>query len=55
MNRIRNEEAKQLLAQGMSIDEVSEKLGYSDYRSFHRIFKKMNGESPSQWKKRSAR
>ena len=55
VNRIRNEEAKQLLAQGMSIDEVSEKLGYSDYRSFHRIFKKMNGESPSQWKKRSAR
>ena len=55
VNRIRNEEAKRMLDSGKSIDEVSEILGYSDYRSFHRIFKKMNGESPSQWKKRSAR
>ena len=55
VNRTRNDEAKKLLESGMSIDEVSETLGYSDYRSFHRIFKRMNGESPSQWKKHTAR
>lgn len=55
VNRIRNEEAKNMLGSGKRIDEVSESLGYSDYRSFHRIFKRMNGVSPSQWKKHSAK
>ena len=51
VNKMRNEAAKEMLSDGMAIESVSEKLGYSDYRSFHRIFKKMNGESPSRWKK----
>jgi two-component system response regulator YesN len=53
VNSRRNEYAKSLLANiTMSIEEISEQLGYTDYRSFHRIFKRMNSITPSEYRKR---
>ncbi len=49
--RLKNDYAKELLADPqLSIDEISNSLGYTDYRSFYRIFKKMNGITPSQYR-----
>lgn len=32
-----------------SISEISQELGYSDYRSFNRVFKKSTGQTPSDY------
>lgn len=52
LNRVRVERAAQLLEQGeMSISEISEHVGYSDHSYFTKVFKKINGVSPSQYRK----
>lgn len=43
----RAKRAGQLLSQGTSVSQVSEKLGYSDVRAFNRAFKKIRGMSPA--------
>lgn len=49
----RNAYAKSLLEDPQfSIDDVSQALGYTDYRSFCRNFKKCNGITPSSFKRR---
>lgn len=53
VNSKKNEYAKELLADfELSIEEVSQALGYTDYRSFHRVFKKMNAMTPSDYRRR---
>jgi transcriptional regulator GlxA family with amidase domain len=50
---LRIEEAKQMLEEGcLSIDEVSETVGYRDERAFRRVFRKRVGISPSAYRKR---
>lgn len=45
-------EAKDLLRQGkLSIHEIALKIGYTDYRGFNRIFKKIVGQTPSDYLK----
>lgn len=52
LNRTKDEYAKQLLSDlGLSIEEVSLRLGYTDYRSFHRIFKNINHITPNDYRK----
>ena len=47
---VRNEYAKQLLTSvHIPINEISDKLGYEDYRSFCRAFKKQTGITPSEY------
>ena len=38
----------------LSVSEVASRLGFSDASSFHRAFKKWNGMTPREWRRRSA-
>lgn len=48
--RIKNSE-ELLLNGSLSIEEISEKLGFSTQQYFSKIFKKINGISPAQFRK----
>lgn len=49
-NELKIEEAKALMIQGgMTLVEISEKLGFDDYNYFSRLFKKECGYSPMQY------
>lgn len=52
LNKIRIEKAVELLHQGtVSIAAISEMVGYSDHSYFTKVFKKLTGLSPSQYRK----
>lgn len=42
--------AQQYLSMGMTVSQVSEKMGFSSYAYFFKVFKKMTGISPSQYR-----
>lgn len=44
-------EGKQLLRSGLSVKEVSQKLGFSEQSYFSAVFKKSTGLSPTKWLK----
>lgn len=49
---IRMEKAKKLLVStDLGVAEISEKVGYTDYRVFTKSFKKTEGVTPSQYRK----
>lgn len=49
---IRMEKAKKLLlSTSLSVAEISERAGYSDYRVFTKSFKKHEGSTPSQFRR----
>ncbi len=50
---LRIEEAKQFLeTDGHNVDSVAEAVGYSDTRAFRRVFKKMTGLNPAEYRRR---
>ena len=51
VNHLKIERAKELLCREKSVTEVSMELGYDTLTHFERVFKQMNGISPSAWKK----
>ncbi|MDQ0493756.1 response regulator transcription factor [Paenibacillus brasilensis] len=52
LNKIRVEKAAELLRSGtMSISDISTTVGYSDPSYFTKVFKKMTGYSPSQYRR----
>lgn len=52
LTNIRMEKAKKLLlSTSLSIAEISEQSGYSDYRVFTKVFKKSEGITPSQYRR----
>lgn len=53
LNRVRIEKACQLLNEhpDLSISEISSLAGYSDHSYFTRVFRKLRGVSPSQYRK----
>lgn len=54
LNERKNEYAKKLLNDDMlSIEDIAHSLGYTDYRSFWRIFKNANGITPSEYRNRN--
>ncbi len=42
------ERARVLLAEGLPVGEVSERLGYADSRAFHRSYKRWFGTTPGR-------
>ncbi|WP_049758507.1 helix-turn-helix domain-containing protein [Phenylobacterium zucineum] len=48
-----NGAARDRLAEGSSVGDVAEALGFSDCRSFTRAFKAWNGVTPSGWRERN--
>lgn len=52
LTSIRMERAKNLLiSTSLSIGEISEQSGYGDYRVFTKVFKKSEGNTPSQYRR----
>lgn len=52
LTSIRMERAKKLLlSSSLSIGEISEQLGFGDYRVFTKVFKKAEGVTPSQYRR----
>lgn len=51
MDRIRMERACLLLKSGISVTETSLELGFKTSQHFARVFKKIFGSSPSEWRK----
>ena len=49
---LRIKKAKEFLGEGMKVTEVSEKVGYYNYRYFCEIFKKHQGITPNEYKGR---
>ena len=53
INRIRIERAKNMLVQTqLSVKDISEICGYSDYPYFARVFKQITGISATEMRKR---
>ncbi|MEH7010876.1 response regulator transcription factor [Neobacillus niacini] len=53
INRIRIEEASKFLVEGRAtISEISGMVGYSDHSYFCKVFKKITGLSPSQYRRK---
>jgi two-component system response regulator YesN len=50
LTKLRIEEAKQLLEQGIKNSDISERIGYLNHEHFSRIFKKMTGFSPKAYR-----
>lgn len=53
LDHVRVKKAKELLARGMKVYEVAEKVGYPNVNYFHSKFKKIDGQSPSAYQKKS--
>jgi len=55
LNRVRIEQAKKLLNDdALSITDTGSAVGYSDLTHFERIFKKLTGITPSQFRRRTS-
>lgn len=53
LTNIRIEKAKKLLlSTSLSVTEIAEHTGYSDYRVFTKVFKKTEGITPSQFRRK---
>ena len=50
LTELRIRQAKKFLKDGYKVNEVSEMVGYSNYRYFCDIFKKHEGKTPSEYK-----
>lgn len=46
--------AREMISQGVSPIRAAEQVGFGDYSSFYRAFRKEFGMSPSQWKQYSS-
>ncbi len=51
LTKVRLEEAKKHLAQGLSVEKTAELVGYSDGNYFIKIFKKYVGVTPAKYRK----
>ena len=52
--RVRMQKAKELLkATELQIQEIGERVGYEDQLNFSRIFRKYEGISPSEYRRRA--
>lgn len=52
LTKIRIDKAKELLREGMKATDVSEKVGYRDYRYFSQVFKKSENITPNKYREK---
>ena len=52
---LRIEAAQKLMRSGMNASEAAAHSGFSDVHYFSRVFKRMTGKSPSEWRNQSVR
>ncbi len=50
INRLRIEEAKRLLEQGMSVKEAADQVGYDSLNNFYKYFKRYTGKTPAEYR-----
>ncbi|MMZ69532.1 HTH-type transcriptional activator RhaR [compost metagenome] len=51
ISRVRTDKAKELLhEQGLSVSEISPLTGFSDHNYFSKVFKKMTGMTPIEYR-----
>lgn len=50
ISQVRTAEAKKLLQQGVTIEEISSRVGFSSSSAFIRVFKKYEGITPGRFK-----
>ena len=56
LNRVRIEKACRLLQESnKSIAQISSEVGYAEHSYFCRVFKKVTGETPSEWRRSKTR
>lgn len=55
MEEVRQPLAEEMLAHGMTVDEVAERLGYSEASSFTHAFKRWKGISPRTYRREAAK
>ena len=53
IDKVRINNAERLLEEGLSVEETATKTGFTDRGTFMRVFKKINGITPSRYKKRA--
>lgn len=51
LDEVRMEQAERYLAQGLTISEISNRLGYESSASFINLFKKHTGRTPTEYRK----
>ena len=51
LERIRISHAKELLMTDLPIDKVAIKVGYTNANSFNRVFKRLEGMTPGEFRK----
>ena len=54
LEQVREDKARRWLKSGLSVQQVADKLGYSDPSNFSRAFRQWSGESPSHYRSRQA-
>ncbi|USD35666.1 MULTISPECIES: AraC family transcriptional regulator [Ferrimonas] len=52
LNRHRVEQAREMLRQGERVDDIADRLGYSETANFSNAFKRYSGESPTHYRQR---
>lgn len=52
LTKVRIDKAKELLAQGRKPSEISELVGYNDYRYFSQVFKKREHMTPNEYREK---
>lgn len=53
ITQLRMQEAEKLLAEGIRINDIAKRCGFSDYRAFTRAYRQKHGENPSSTRKYS--
>ena len=51
LNKLRAEKSMQYLKEGLSVEETALKVGFSSCETYIRVFKKLMGRTPGEWKR----
>lgn len=55
LNRLRVEKSMEYLKEGLSVEKTSLKVGFSSCETYIRVFKKLIGKTPGEWKRNNVK